>query len=333
MHKQGRRFLLLITLFVAYSNAWASYEQWMTELKPKLWNKPLTQILIPGTHNSASHRINRKKDYADEDSLPNWIRYIREKYPLLPIKAIYAGWAKNQRLTIYQQLAFGIRYIDIRLCYNSKRNIIESCHGMYSASLKSILNDVNLFSKRYPDELIILHFQHFYQFKEVQHKLVTQQLNTLFQTRLVPNTYNATTTAGELWQSPHRIITIYNHSTKDKPSSNLWASHQITSLWPHTSKIEQLKEQLKGYLKHRRETKLFVLQAILTPDKDMVVKGLPPLNIVNPGSIEQLAKQITPGLVDYLFRLKVGKKHNIVIFDWVEYAPDLMRRVVQYNQR
>jgi len=72
--------------------------------------------------------------------------------------------ARNQNLSIYEQLRYGIRYFDLRPMWMSRGRRSEFVihhSGLQGPTLQKVLNDVKQFAQHRHQELIILKFSHF----------------------------------------------------------------------------------------------------------------------------------------------------------------------------
>lgn len=105
----------------------AFYSQWMGLVDS---NTPVKEIAIPGSHDSATYTM-------------SWV-------------------AQCQDLTVYEQLTYGIRYLDLRVEKNSDGKLYIF-HGSARSDilLSTVLADVKKFIGQYKTETIILDFQHF----------------------------------------------------------------------------------------------------------------------------------------------------------------------------
>ena len=79
-----------------------SSAKWMQDLN--VMNKSFYELQIPGTHNSATNYINAWNPLQSEFS-----KYS-PAYFIFPF--IFTAWTKCQNLTIFEQLTFGVRYLD-----------------------------------------------------------------------------------------------------------------------------------------------------------------------------------------------------------------------------
>ncbi|KAL2885189.1 1-phosphatidylinositol phosphodiesterase [Ceratocystis lukuohia] len=135
------RFSVFATLaFLAFSNAgyfnhiedeWSfdldegEQSSWMSRMKDDV---PLTQLVIPGTHNSMSYGVEN-------------------------------GLFQTQNVPLEQQLLGGIRYIEITCRYIDQKMAVYYGMADTGYSLDSVLTTIYNFLDEYPSETIILRIQ------------------------------------------------------------------------------------------------------------------------------------------------------------------------------
>lgn len=117
---------------------------WMEQNLQFIMDKSLKELMIPGTHNSGSYEVGYKSDASS----------ILKKYVIC------------QDESVFNQLAYGIRYLDLRVSYESALNRPENfwiVHGLFrtEVSLESILNQVKDFLDSTTSEIVILDFHRF----------------------------------------------------------------------------------------------------------------------------------------------------------------------------
>ncbi len=139
----GLLFTFLFLCFPAIVNGqhWKP-DNWMGDLRSFIDNKQLTDIIIPGTHDSGSFS------------------------PLLTTPV------RTQDQSFKAQLEGGIRYFDLRISYVTENANLRKETGLFAANtfylhhggssapnqqLVPQLNDIKLFLQRHPEEIVILH--------------------------------------------------------------------------------------------------------------------------------------------------------------------------------
>jgi hypothetical protein len=123
------------------SGCWKAYPRWMNEMKDKIQNRRFSELFIPGTHDSASYKLNFH---------PGGNETLVTKYSL------------TQDDDIRSQLIHGVRYLDIRVgYYRSDKDKFWANHGISKMHpLKLILEQVKDFVEN-TNEIVILDFQEF----------------------------------------------------------------------------------------------------------------------------------------------------------------------------
>jgi hypothetical protein len=109
---------------------------------------------------------------------PNWMRRASKIFGRAT-KTIIFRWARCQRSTCQQQLQQGIRYFDIRLAkFQEKKKekneskVSESVrviHGLFGAEIGALLTDIDKFLDQHKGEVVILDFQHIFDFQKEDH--------------------------------------------------------------------------------------------------------------------------------------------------------------------
>jgi hypothetical protein len=94
-------------------------------------------------------------------------------------KTIIYRWAKCQKSNCRRQLELGIRYFDIRLAKlapkkkekngNEIQNSVRVIHGLFGDEIGAILSDVEEFLEKHVGEVVILDFQHIFDFQKEDH--------------------------------------------------------------------------------------------------------------------------------------------------------------------
>lgn len=114
--------------FYQLADGFDEYKTWMSRLDDGI---ALHRLSIPGTHDSAAHS-NAVSQY------PSFV----------------LNWMKNQCITFDEQIKFGIRAFDIRLC--NEDGTFKLCHGPLNTNEKfnDFLLKVSLFLQQNPSEFI-----------------------------------------------------------------------------------------------------------------------------------------------------------------------------------
>lgn len=189
---------------------------WMYKLRDEIGHKALTQVKLPGTHDSATRNClttssiaaNAPGDLHKKGFLHNSI-----------VKSVISRWAITQTRSISQQLSDGIRYFDLRVCWHSSRSLSSSsppspsaspwisssclssssssssssstqpiaspgelggdlftCHSLISDRMEDLLVEIRAFVQTHSHETIILDFNHFYSMTVEHHRRLIRLL-------------------------------------------------------------------------------------------------------------------------------------------------------------
>ena len=157
------KILFILTLTVFIPNLFAQVN-WITTNSAILGRKQLNEIALPGAHDAGTFSINFAKSTNVRLGSGEGISTPDNKplKQLLSIGSTFSNWAKTQERNTLEMLNDGIRYFDIRVCVDSK-GVLMTCHGLYGASIDSILNDVKTFTDKNPREVVLLGFNHFWE--------------------------------------------------------------------------------------------------------------------------------------------------------------------------
>ena len=105
------------------------HPDWMSNLVQSVPDIALGDIVIPGTHDSASYSI--------------------------PAYKAFSAVGRTQNVSVLEQLHRGTRYLDLRIA--GYGNDVYCFHGcMRACKLSRILDDVHLFCQDFPGEFLII---------------------------------------------------------------------------------------------------------------------------------------------------------------------------------
>ncbi|MFB2838736.1 phosphatidylinositol-specific phospholipase C domain-containing protein [Floridanema evergladense] len=296
--------------------------KWMEQLAPRIGDKPLREIYIPGTHDSGTYGL-----------IPSHIRPIDDVFApdanngLLRF-GTYIGvtdaWAKAQEKTIYQQLVDGIRHLDLRPC-TEKNGTLRICHGMYGPLMQYVLKDIKKFASENPKEIVIVEFGGISvtlpeKVEEEVRKLLENdadlRLQKMIQSELGQylvdhSKVTPTSTPNEIWntQAGKSLIVIYANNS----NSSYWSTANRTNSWKaqDTWNVHRKRETLENALKDsQNEDKLFLFSGAATPDDNgnFLFSGL--------ASLQNLADQTNPVVLGWVKNEWSKKRLNIIEIDF-----------------
>lgn len=150
------------------------FDDWMGRVYAKAGKTPLSQMLIPGTHDAGTAGIRTQA--------PCSTQFVNDVlFPILSgwsaqNPCVFASLYESQNLTLEQQLRRGVRYLDLRVGIPEDQVLtapppgpaadpaavpLVLSHKLVSVPLAEALAGVQRFVAKHPREQIILDFQEF----------------------------------------------------------------------------------------------------------------------------------------------------------------------------
>lgn len=295
--------------------------KWMAALSDLIGNKPLNQVVLPGTHDSGTYSLLSGVAAPDADNA------IVVQYGSLV--GVTEGWAKAQQRDITQQLEDGIRALDLRPCIDAG-GTARICHGLYGPELQGMLMDVADFAASHPKEIVLLWLTNYSQaglgktMSAANVDLVHQMVKTTLADVLVDvDTVSPTTTVNSLWTNqPGRTVIVLS----DHWDADFWStSAQASGSWNDTWYIEEKKGHMDQRLEAtKNEGRLFSLSGAATPDINAIGLGLAPFVpgqvFPYPTDLRTMAAAVNPVMLSWLL-------HDWALPDGPQSPPSAAMRV------
>jgi hypothetical protein len=190
--------------------------KWQSYLPDEIKDKPLSSLVLPGTHNSCSYRILR----GARPMFMNNVLYGLLKAPL--VWKTVRNWTQTQTQDLIGQFESGIRLFDLRLAKDSANNFYIS-HTFYVERLTDCLEQIRFCLNTYQTELIVLNVKvdHAYRFN-----LTSDDINKIF--AIIVETFDAhaiparigidSLTMNHVEKMPEKLI-IYSNLNREKCGS------------------------------------------------------------------------------------------------------------------
>jgi hypothetical protein len=123
----------------------------------QLGSLSLRELLLPGSHDSGAYMLTNAlaPAIAGSDEINALIVWAEAHG--IPFNAIITPWALAQRGTIREQLEAGVRYIDLRICYNGSD--FFTYHFQIGPTIQTLLDDMHSFLQAHPHELLVVEAQ------------------------------------------------------------------------------------------------------------------------------------------------------------------------------
>ncbi|KAM6938335.1 PI-PLC X domain-containing protein 1 isoform 2-T2 [Lycodopsis pacificus] len=196
-------------------------QDWMSGLPEELWDVPLTNLAIPGSHDAMSYCLDINSPLIPSE--PETFRLLDGLFYCFTRPAIFK-WATTQDKSLEEQLSMGIRYFDLRIAHkpNDSSRDLYFTHVIYShLTVLETLSSVAVWLTSHPKEVVILACSHFEGIDDKLHQSFIFSLKKLFGSRLCPQK-EAVLTLRSLWTSGYQVVLSYD--------SQFAARH--AELWP-----------------------------------------------------------------------------------------------------
>ncbi len=344
-------YKLLIILSLSVVNICAQ-ATWMTDNANLLGTKQLNEIAMPGTHDTGTFTIAAKKSIikpSDNDGVASPDNKPIKRF--LSIGSGFSNWAKTQERTTLEMLNDGIRYFDIRVCVNGN-GVLMTCHGLYGASLASILDDVKTFSDKNPREVVLLGFNHFWerQYQIERNKKQGEiegltkakwiELVNLLKTKLngkltSSKNFSPKSRLNALWQlkANNQVIALFDSA--DAPNDEFIWKRMEENTWVEGWDIDEYKSGTLRILQNAQNNqyadKFYAVRSSVTPDENGKLIGMGFLSAVHPKSISDLADMTNPIVLGWIKNEWAGKYPINLIWSDFYNRTDLVKLAKHLN--
>ncbi|QSH41138.1 hypothetical protein P0136_09580 [Lentisphaerota bacterium ZTH] len=259
--------------------------RWMGEMANTLKNIPISDVLLPGSHDAGTYDFSGKCPVADTNHVPGWVVELLKLAKISVIYNYFAGVCKTQDMNFYDQLNHGIRYFDMRICKGRDDDKIYFTHTMQG--LIPLEDLMDQFKKYYEQpgtekEVILLDFQ---EMINVDPAKVFNIINERVGQYLVPREMGVNARLGDIWAQNKRIILIFRENYDDPA---VWPRGDYFYNSANGRDVNEAYKHMQDSLNNRNPGKMFCLGTNLTEEGDEIVKGF-----LNPlGSTPKTLKQI-----------------------------------------
>jgi hypothetical protein len=239
-----------------------------------------------------------------------------------PILAYSRGWALTQHLNLYQQLVYGIRYLDLRVAWDEKRNKFRFHHSLWGDDFEAGLQQIKKFIDAYPKELVLIELD----LTAPAHliKKGTDLLLTYLKSKQVPSSLGLSGTYQDYVKSGKTVF-IFSHADPSFLNPQL-----IKSTWANTDELKKLIQVQESSVKEYRHFpgRLYRLEWVLTPSDSTIARGLVPGATK---TLEDLAKKVNPELDNFVLRM-LPHTINIISLDYPE-SSSLIQLIRELNNK
>ncbi|MCD8127645.1 MAG: hypothetical protein LUD82_09465 [Clostridiales bacterium] len=193
---------------------YTDYGNWMAETLSG--DVRMVDVAMPGAHESLSYEI----DFLSEVDAASAAAPLNQ----VLLKGLAVRQSKTQELTVKEQLASGVRYLDLRVSYDEAEKKWYGVCNFKSVLLSQALLQVNDFLLSHPGEVVILAFRCCYDSREADGLAGTKGAEELYElledsglTYFMPEDVDlATVTYGELTdEGSHSAALVLMEETGD----------------------------------------------------------------------------------------------------------------------
>ncbi|XP_063057609.1 PI-PLC X domain-containing protein 1 [Engraulis encrasicolus] len=248
----------------------SKYCDWMSTLSEKLWDIPLTNLAIPGSHDTMSYCLDTSSPLVRSES--DTFRVLDGLFYCFTRPVIYR-WATTQEKGVIEQLKEGIRYFDLRIAHKprDKTDDLYFTHVIYTyVTVMETLQEMSSWLDAHPKEVVILALRHFEGLNEKLHEAFIYSLKRTFASKLCPRT-ESTLTLRRLWSLKHQVILSYDDQAAAR-HDDLWPA--IPYLWANKPSAEGLIHYLEWQKSLGRPDGFFVAGLNLTADRCFITSHL-----------------------------------------------------------
>jgi hypothetical protein len=234
-------------------------KSWMTDCWNAICERSITDIVLPGSHDSGTARLTR--EIANDDGGEK-IRKLRRIFGTPITNSIAAKWSQCQPLTIAQQLELGVRYLDLRIGRDETKDLphaLRCCHGFFGEGLVGVFEQVRDFCAGVDCEFVVIDLCHLYLSlpsvgieeaggeevggeEDEAHRCLVDQLEGTLGHLLVP-AKDWRRPISQLRANGRRVFVFYPHSNRRSIQSPSWSrdwqiEHKfVDSPWPQVPEV------------------------------------------------------------------------------------------------
>ncbi|KAF7650749.1 hypothetical protein LDENG_00121370 [Lucifuga dentata] len=300
-----------------------SCEDWMSGLPEALWDVPLTDLSIPGSHDAMSYCLDINSPLVPSES--NTFRLLDKLFYCFTRPVLFK-WATTQDNTIVEQLSMGIRYFDLRIARKPKdsSNDLYFKHIIYThLPVLETLMFVEKWLKSHQKEIVILACSHFVGIDDDLHKSLILSLKKLFGSKLCPR--GSVLTLRSLWKCGYQVLLSYEDEAAVR-HEELWPA--IPYWWANKKTAKEVISYLDSQKDLGRPEGFFVSGLNLTAERSYIIlhlkQSLRKMTMRNWECLKKWVEDQTPG--------SEPKSLNIIAGDLVGTLP-LCPLVIALNQK
>ncbi|XP_004867358.1 PI-PLC X domain-containing protein 1 isoform X2 [Heterocephalus glaber] len=233
---------------------------WMSGLCPRLWDVPLHRLSLPGSHDTMTYCLNRGSPVSRTQS--RLLHFLSKAVPCIT-QPVVLKWSVTQTLDVSEQLAAGVRYLDLRVAHEpggSRRNL-HFVHMVYTTALvEDTLTEISEWLQQHPREVLVVACRNFEGLGEDLHEYLVTCIKNIFGAALCPR--GEVPTLRQLWARGQQVLLSYEDEATVARHPELWPG--IPYWWGDQVKSQALIRYLETMKSCGRPGGLFVAGTNLT---------------------------------------------------------------------
>ncbi|KFP87403.1 PI-PLC X domain-containing protein 1, partial [Apaloderma vittatum] len=297
--------------------------KWMSQLPEKLWDIPLYNLALPGSHDTMTYCLDKRSVSGNESKL---LKYLNKWLPCI-VRPIIMKWSTTQVLTVTEQLEAGVRYLDFRIAHKANDPSVNLyfVHMVYTTvTVQDTLWQILRWLETHPLEIVILACRNFDGLTKKLHRLLVAYIKEVFRSKLCPR--NVVPTLRTMWRRGYQVIVSYEENVEVKKHHELWPA--IPYWWGNKIATRDLIKYLEHKKKMGRPGKFFVAGINLTENLGYIL-GHPF------GSLKKVTLQSLPCLKIWIKQQQPGSQKeciNIIAGDFIG-NDDFVKDVIELNAK
>ncbi len=244
----------------------------------KICDKNFHSLHLLGSHDSCSYSVSENAYlYSDNKYLTAVNRIPKMLRRCLKISKLIHSFARSQQSQIIEQLNFGVRSLDVRICEHD--NILYTNHSLLGMTVSQAIDQVAQFVEANSKEFVQIKFK--WSDTNFPYDLSTK-LSTLIASHKLKDKIildsELNNNLSTLQASNKRVHLVMEGADRSLSSSNtIFCNRYIDTNDPNT-KINRLKEQIAVF---NPDIGWYDVQYVLTPQDDDVKKAIYKLRFSN----------------------------------------------------
>ncbi|OQR93234.1 hypothetical protein ACHHYP_02784 [Achlya hypogyna] len=327
-------YALLISVFMVFSFKQCQSNdavepaaaRWMANADEAVLALPLHRVALAGSHNSGSYAPRARSKCHSGDCDENLAKYLH----LPPVSYVVKRWAKCQRISIYDQLLHGVRYLDVRVQIHD--DCMHLCHSICFLDVEALLDQLVSFLDDHPLELVVVDVNHIYTTKHDDHaRFLSLFLSRVGRSRVASSAAHTPSSSLAAFRAAGVQVVLIYHEAEAAANADVWGPSMIESVWPNEPTADAVLAHGKDQLLRDDDDapRLRVLQMLPTPRNNDLTKHLSVL-----GFSRTMVRQ-TPGWLLQLVAAhdRALQRCNIVLMDdIVRHKNALVEALLEVNR-